>query len=334
MPVSSNTANLLTLCCVVLISSILTTFSLNGLGSVQGQVVRSFEEVPSLNGNSIVEELMEAISPANLKRLSKRYKKEYASAMPFPHIAIDGIFPESILQKVLEENPENALNEDGCLDPEKCFLQKKQHKKSYTDDEKDMGIYTRLLFSVIKSSTFIHFLQDLTNIQGLLPDPHYRGSGLHITAPGGHLNIHADFNKYRDPYQLDRRVNTFIYLNNDWLEDYGGHLELWSPNMQSCVQRILPTLGRFVVFSSTDFSYHGQPQPLTAPLGRARRSLALYYYTNGRPKEECLDGDCSGRGHSTLFKKPVGCEKCEEDMCKAYDESKPNWVTGGEVEKQ
>ena len=118
----------------------------------------SIEDAPSLNGNSIVEELMEAVSPANLERLSKRYKKEYASAMPFPHMPIDGIFPESILQKVLEENPESGLNDDGCLDPKKCWLNKKEDKKSFINDEKDMGIYTRLIFSVIKSSTFIHFL--------------------------------------------------------------------------------------------------------------------------------------------------------------------------------
>jgi hypothetical protein len=88
---------------------------------------------------------------------------------------------------------------------------------------------------MIKFSTFIHFLQDLTTIQGLLPDPQYRGSGLHMTASGGtHTNIHANFNKYQDPYQLDCCVYTFIYLNYNWLEDYSGHLELWSPNIPAC----------------------------------------------------------------------------------------------------
>lgn len=89
----------------------------------------------------------------------------------------------------------------------------------------------------------------------------------------------------------------------------------------------LANLGLICHLFFTNFSYHGHPQPLTAPLGHMWHSMALYYYTNGRPKEECLDGDCSGQGHSTLFKMPMGCEKCEEDMCKAYEESKPNWVT-------
>ena len=144
--------------------------------------------------------------------------------------------------------------------------------------------------------------------------------------------MHADFNRY-DQFNIDRRVNTFVYMNDDWPEEYGGHLELWSTDMKSCYQRILPTFGRFVVFSSTDFSYHGHPQKLAVPEGRARRSLALYYYTNGRPDAECLNGKCDG-GHSTLFQTPVGCELCQDDTCKRYDENTPNWVMASSQSQQ
>lgn len=52
---------------------------------------------------------------------------------------------------------------------------------------------------------------------------------------------------------------------------------------------------RAVVFSTTDSSYHGHPDPLTCPEGRARYSIAMYYYTVGRPADE-VSAD-----HSTLF---------------------------------
>ena len=65
----------------------------------------------------------------------------------------------------------------------------------------------------------------------------------------------------------------------------GGKLELWSPNMQRCERAIAPLFNRLVVFSTTEHSFHGHPHPLACPPDRSRRSLALYYYSNGRPEE-------------------------------------------------
>lgn len=84
-------------------------------------------------------------------------------------------------------------------------------------------MYCRTLFSFLKSSTFIQFLDNLTGIKDLIPDPHYR---IHQTLSGGFLNIHADFNRY-ERYGLHRRVNILSYLNPEWEESYGDHLELW-----------------------------------------------------------------------------------------------------------
>ena len=54
------------------------------------------------------------------------------------------------------------------------------------------------------------------------------------------------------------------------------------------------------VFATTSTAYHGHPEPLTCPPERARRSMALYYYTNGRPDEEVQEA------HSTLFQPRPG----------------------------
>ena len=48
----------------------------------------------------------------------------------------------------------------------------------------------------------------------------YKGSGVHITTRGGHLKVHADFNRLKfnesDHRPMQRRVNVFLYLNKDW----------------------------------------------------------------------------------------------------------------------
>ena len=201
-------------------------------------------------------------------------------------------------------------------DDSTCFTNDMEFGKSFINSENDMGIYTRMMFAFLKSETWIRFLEGLTGIENLIPDPKYFGSGIHMTSGGGKLNIHADFNRLG---KLHRRVNTFLFLNEDWNESFGGHLEFWNREMNKCEQRILPTFGRFVVFSTTDFSYHGHPHPLTCPKGRVRRSLALYYYTQNRPSDECIGNDCSTSDHGTLFQTPKGCSKCTEQICKKYE---------------
>jgi hypothetical protein len=112
------------------------------------------------------------------------------------------------------------------------------------------------------------------------------------------LKIHADFNKHPKT-KLDRRLNVLVYLNEDWHEEYGGHFELWDKEMKGVKTKILPLFNRMALFSTTSNSYHGHPNPLTCPPDRTRKSLALYYYTNGRPDSEKFEGD---QEHNTLFK--------------------------------
>lgn len=45
-------------------------------------------------------------------------------------------------------------------------------------------------------------------------------------------------------------TDRLIYLNKDWREEYGGHLELWDREARTCRTRILPLFNRTVVFST------------------------------------------------------------------------------------
>ena len=223
-----------------------------------------------------------------LKALALEHREAYATASPFPHVVIDNFLPETLLEEVLKEFP-NPKQIDWQT------FQTPAEKKLASRHEQQMGDATRLLLYNLNSSTFITFLEILTGIDGILPDPHFEGGGLHQIERGGFLKMHVDFNHHKK-LRLDRRLNFLLYLNQDWKEEYGGHLELWDTKMTQCQKKILPLFNRCVVFSTTDFSYHGHPEPLTCPEDRTRKSLALYYYTNGRPAEEV-----TGKPHTTIF---------------------------------
>ncbi|MCB9262381.1 MAG: 2OG-Fe(II) oxygenase [Flavobacteriales bacterium] len=156
----------------------------------------------------------------------------------------------------------------------------------------------------LNSEPFLNFLSELTGIENLMGDPYFEGGGCHQIKPGGYLKVHADFNKHKLT-NLDRRLNVLVYLNQDWKEEYGGHFELWNTEMTKCEKKLLPLFNRMAMFSTTDFSYHGHPDPLKCPEGRSRKSLALYYYTNGRPAEEINFGL---EDHTTIFVDRKGVE--------------------------
>ena len=100
--------------------------------------------------------------------------------------------------------------------------------------------------------------------------------------------------------KLDRRLNILLYLNRDWDENWGGDLQLFDRDMSGPVIRVFPHFNTCVIFTTTSFSYHGHPDPITCPEDRSRRSLALYYFSTGRPASETI-----GK-HSSLFQKRKG----------------------------
>ena len=240
----------------------------------------------------LIRQPLNFLNPESLKLKAESLRGAYASAEPFPHVVMDDFLPEWAAEKILEEFPDiHAMDWSQ--------YEHTHSKKLATNDESKMGDFTRSAIHQLNSGIFLEFLETLSGISGLVADPYLWGGGLHQITRGGFLNIHADFNRHTR-LQLDRRLNLLLYLNKDWKEEYGGHLELWDKTMKRCVQRVLPVFNRAVLFSTTSTSYHGHPVPLTCPDAFSRKSLALYYYTNGRPEAERRNA------HNTLYHLTTG----------------------------
>jgi len=216
-------------------------------------------------------------------------RERYVNARPFPHIALDNLFDDEVLEGVLAEFPRPDEIEWAKFDN----ATEKKLGYRYTSP---LRRNVRDFLWEMSAPPVLQFLEAMTGIEGLIPDPYFGGAGPHQILPGGFLKVHADFN-WHPLMKLDRRLNLLVYLNKDWKEEYGGHLELWDRGMTHCEQKILPVFNRTVVFSTTDFSYHGHPTPLACPEGRSRKSVSFYYYTNGRPEEE------RSAPHDTIFRK-------------------------------
>jgi len=232
------------------------------------------------------------MAPVALHHDPRALREQYQTADPFPHIALDGLFDDADLRRIVDEFPK----------PEETkwmrFDSPLEKKLGFYHEHSTISPFIRSFLDAMNGFEMLLFLEALTGIEGLIPDPYFGGGGLHQIEPGGFLKIHADFNVH-PKLKLDRRLNMLVYLNDGWREEWGGHLELWNASMTECRRRILPSFNRTVVFSTTDTSFHGHPHPLTSPPGVTRKSVSLYYYTAGRPEEE------RSAPHDTLFREPV-----------------------------
>jgi Rps23 Pro-64 3,4-dihydroxylase Tpa1-like proline 4-hydroxylase len=210
------------------------------------------------------------ITHQQAKELGASIAGDYQSKTPYHYTCVDDFLPLEILEKVREEalaqGDKAAENASG----------NERLKTSFNPDR--LPPYTKAVFHALNSRPFIQFLENMSGIKGLIPDPYYQGGGIHRTNTTGFLDIHADFN-HHSIMNVERRLNLLIYLNPGWKEEYGGSFEVWTNDMKEKVAAFAPVMNRMCCFSTGDNTMHGNPEPVNHPDGDPRLSIALYYYT-------------------------------------------------------
>lgn len=208
----------------------------------------------------------------NLWKLNKdidKHCEEYRNAEPFQHI----VLYQLVLDRKLNELAQAFPQEDW----DQWFSYGNEHAP-YTRVCEATGVLPlplRELIYELNSGPFLTFLEELTGIEGLLPDPHLAGGGLHFTTPGGTLTPHTDFH-IRKAHPRYRQLNLLLYFTEDWQPENQGCFELWDRQGKKVVKEVEPKLGRAVIFRTNDQSVHGFSKPVA---GVNRRSIAMYYYT-------------------------------------------------------
>ena len=223
---------------------------------------------------------------------------------PFPHIIIDNFLNDEILKIITNYSKSIKLENYNFkkLPPNKNCEYKYANTKidSYPDNIKQ-------LFEYLNSNEFINKLEKLTGIKNIISNnTNLFGAGFHKITNKGFLNLHTDFNNYNDPINgsLDRRINLLIYLNDNWKDEYNGHLLLCDKNNNSITHKISPILNRCVIFNTTSYSIHGHPDRLNVPDNISRDSLSLYYYTKNINGDTCFEGNefhCTKYYKKSLF---------------------------------
>jgi hypothetical protein len=227
----------------------------------------------------------------------------YDGADPFPYIYYDGLFSPDFLRKIVAEFP--PLDHEiwqRTNDPE---IQVKLRSNWKT--EADIPPHTLQAVQILNSGRFMRGLSKLTGISGLIADHYYTGGGLNQIIRDGVLALHVDGTRH-DYMDVQRRLNSIVYFNENWKPSYNGDLELWNVDMTECRKKIAPHFNRLVVFTTNDFTPHGHPTPVACPEGMSRKSLIHYYYTSKRPASDLKQEGM----HRALFTKSSDLPKARK----------------------
>jgi 2OG-Fe(II) oxygenase superfamily len=214
-------------------------------------------------------------------------RREFDRAEPFPHLVLRDMLmvgPE-ILSSFPDEEWGGWLRFEDEYQPGKLFA---------TDLPVVPEPFRRILIE-LNSRSFLVFLEDITGIKALIPDPYFEGGGLHSSGPGGVLRPHTDFHIY-PRLRLYRQLNALLYLNPGWQREFGALFELYDDKSNRKVKEVVPEFGTLVVFRTDDRSVHGFSEPVRD--GQRRNSLATYYYTSEEASDFSGDYTTYWRTHT------------------------------------
>lgn len=228
-----------------------------------------------------------------------KLKQQYNTASPCKHLVLDNFLDQELADRLFSNFPSlESLN-----------VKRKSLNENKAEDyhfERWDPSFSELR-EVVGSEDFYKWMRELTGIEGLKTTRDSLGSGVHQGGNNSYVDVHVDVNMNPEA-GLWRRVNLLIYLNKEWKEEYGGHLELWDKEMKTMHHQVLPSHNRAIIFYTDDNSPHGVTK-VTCPEGESRKSFYTYFYTEIGEGFKYRDSKFLSRPDDKLSKKVMTSTK-------------------------
>jgi Rps23 Pro-64 3,4-dihydroxylase Tpa1-like proline 4-hydroxylase len=203
---------------------------------------------------------------------AENLKIQHHSQQPTPFTVIDNFLPQEVFLAIVEDI--KNISEDYYMTFSKEYKASRKEARNFVQ-----APLLQTLSNSLNSNLFINWLEKITDIKKLIPDPHLRGGGLNRVLSHDKLGLHTDFN-WNDQLQLNRKVNIILYLTPNWKNEWNGALEIWNKDATKCLHQIEPIGNRLVFWNYEPWLVHGFTQPLNCPTNVSRDSLAHFYYTS------------------------------------------------------
>lgn len=195
----------------------------------------------------------------------------FSTGNPVPFIIIDNFLPQDVYRQIITQFYE--ISDNNYMIFENKVSRRKECRNMY------QAPLLQTLSHCLNGSLFIKWLEQVSDTEKLVPDPHLRGGGFCRSPRGTSLGLHTDFN-WNDQIALNRKINIIFYMNQSWNEDWNGHLEFWNNDRTQCLQKIYPYPNRLAIWLYDINHVHGHPEPIMCPEDLSRDSLIHFYYTS------------------------------------------------------
>jgi len=201
----------------------------------------------------------------------KDYAIDYSHGVPVPWLVFDNFLPSDLLAQVQEEIdqiPDHIWSE---FTRNGSFMLECNNMK-YCNVIRDLVLN-------FNSGEFVEWLQGITGIEKIIPDPHLIGAGLMRCGNGDNLQLHTDFN-WNEQLHLNRSLSMILYISKTWDTNWGGDLEFWDFEKKQCLHRVSPKPNRLLIWNYDSRLIHGHPIPIACPEDASRDGLRMFYYTS------------------------------------------------------
>lgn len=196
-------------------------------------------------------------------------KQRFKSAEPIPMVVIDNFVDSHIVSDL---NNECLVKDDSNW---KVFTRNGSYMKEYNNLNDCPAAFN--FVSLMHSSQTIKWLEEVSGIPHLIPDPHLIGAGYSKSFQSNSLKVHTDFN-WNDQLKLHRALSFILYLTPDWKPEYQGALNFYDKNKSSVVTSVEYLQNRAVIWKHDERGFHGFDKPLTCPPTISRNTFRLFYY--------------------------------------------------------
>lgn len=202
-----------------------------------------------------------------LENNKEELRLKYLTNKPFSYLVIDSFCDEEKLKKMRSQIPELTNKSRDYM-----FANNKFEKSNY----KELGPLFEEMYEDLRSERFNNFLSFIS-AKDVFVDPKNHGGGLHQGKKNSFLDMHLDFNYHPINENWYRQMNLLLYLNNDWKEEYGGHLKI--EDLRSGETDVIGVpFNRLIIQECGPYTLHGYDMT-SFPEGNYRTSLATYAYS-------------------------------------------------------